>query len=151
MSILIRIIKILWISQTHAQGDFFYDIWNDALTNSNPNTEDIWNTIVATQWMESDWLLTRLIELFRIDTFISNNPNGATNYIAYIINILLGLATLVALALLIYGFYLMFFSKQEDGLAKAKKILIGVVVALLIIGLAWFIVALAFNIFQTVG
>jgi len=92
-----------------------------------------------------------LIELFRIDTFISNNPNGATNYIAYIINILLGLATLVALALLIYGFYLMFFSKQEDGLAKAKKILIGVVVALLIIGLAWFIVALAFNIFQTVG
>jgi hypothetical protein len=45
----------------------------------------------------------------------------------------------------------MFFSKQEDGFAKAKKILIGVVVALLIIGLAWFIVALAFNIFQTVG
>ena len=149
MSLFWFITHILWIQKAFAQNEFPYAIWNEAI--NTPNSEDVWNAIVANQGMAEDGLLTRLIELFRIDTFIENNPDGATNYITYVINIILGLATVVALGFLIYGFYLMFFSKQEDGFAKAKKILIGVVVALLIIGLAWFIVALAFNIFQTVG
>lgn len=149
MSFFSLIAHTLWIQKTFAQNEFPYDIWNEAI--NIPNSEDVWNTLVANQSMDSNSLLTRLIESFRIDPFVDGNPNGATNYIAYIINILLGLATVVALILLLYGFYLMFFSKQEDWLAKAKKILIGVTIALVILGIARFIVALAFNIFTTVG
>jgi hypothetical protein len=52
--------------------------------------------------------------------------------------------------MVIFAFYLIFFSKGEDGVAKAKKILIGVGIALAIMGLAWFIASFFFDIYQTV-
>jgi hypothetical protein len=56
------------------------------------------------------------MELFGVYSFTNNGTNSgsAVAYIQYIINILLGVAAFVALIVLVYGFYLMFFSKQEE-------------------------------------
>jgi hypothetical protein len=50
-----------------------------------------------------------------------------------IVNMVLGLLSFVALGLTIYAFYLMFFVGQENGEKKAKKILQGVGISILII------------------
>ena len=53
-------------------------------------------------------------------------PRMAIAYVKMIMNILLGLVSFISLLLLIYAFYLMFFTEQEEGKAKAKKIFIGI-------------------------
>jgi len=45
-------------------------------------------------------------------------------YIQTIVNILLGLVSLLSLIMVIIAFYLIFFSKQEEAVGKAKKLLI---------------------------
>lgn len=42
----------------------------------------------------------------------------------------------------------MFFSEQEDGYGKAKKIVIGASTALLIMGISWFIVTYIFSVYE---
>lgn len=56
------------------------------------------------------------MQLFGVYSFTNNGSDSASavNYIQYIINMLLGVAAFIALIILIYGFYLMFFSKQEE-------------------------------------
>jgi flagellar basal body-associated protein FliL len=56
----------------------------------------------------------------------------ATNYVKWLLNILLGLVSFLALVMVIYAFYLIFFSKGEEAVTKARKILVGVAIALAI-------------------
>lgn len=72
----------------------------------------------------------------------------ATFYIKEAINRFLAIAGLVALVVLIYGFYKMFASgDNEEAYSEARKIVIGAVVALLAIGVSRFIVSRFFEIF----
>jgi hypothetical protein len=52
--------------------------------------------------------------------------------------------------MVIFAFYLIFFSKWEEAVGKAKKILIGVAIALAIMWLSWFIASFFFDIYGTV-
>ena len=80
-------------------------------------------------------ILKRLTNFFRLSGTTYDKPNStskATDYIKWILNILLGLVSFLSLVMIIFAFYLIFFSKGEDGVGKAKKILTGVGIALAI-------------------
>lgn len=96
-------------------------------------------------------LLSRLTDLFRLSgTSYATGTSRATNYVKWILNILLGLVSFLSLVMVIFAFYLIFFSKGEDGVAKAKKILVGVGIALAIMWLSRFIASFFFQIYNTV-
>jgi RsiW-degrading membrane proteinase PrsW (M82 family) len=60
----------------------------------------------------------------------------------------LGLLSMVALIMTIYTFYLMFFTENEAWAKKAKWNLVGIFIALAIIGLSWLIVSFIFRWYQ---
>ena len=67
------------------------------------------------------------------------------NYVKAILNVALGLLSMVALIMTIYTFYLMFFTENEAWSKKAKWNLVGIFIALAIIWLAWLIVSFIFR------
>jgi len=89
--------------------------------------------VIKTDTNESTSILQRLTDFFRLSgTSYDTGTSKATNYVKRILNILLGLVSFLSLVMIIFAFYLIFFSKGEEGAAKAKKILIGVGIALAI-------------------
>ncbi len=151
-----RIIKkILWwylasflliSSRVFAQSiDFYYKgVEKDSATT------DIAHDITKTAVETDDSLLAQLTEMF-IPSYANywSGTSRAIYYVKWMVNTWLGLVSLISLILVIYGFYLMFFSEDEEGLWKAKKILKGVAIALTIMGLSWLIVSFLFNTQQT--
>lgn len=126
-------------------SDFYYTIWK----NSSDETTNLWKIIKtdAVQWTtQSKSILERLLDLFQFSEkeYWSSWNTPAIAYIKWIVNMWLGLVSFISLILVIYGFYLMFFSKEEEGYSKAKKILKGVAIALAIMWLSWFIVSFFF-------
>ncbi len=112
-------------------------------------------TIVKEDTQSQTSLLQRLSDYFRVSG-TEYNPDGtpvtdpATRYVKRILNMLLWLVSFLSLVMIIFAFYLIFFSKGEEAVGKAKKILIGVGVALAIMGLSWFIASFFFDIYKTV-
>ena len=95
-------------------------------------------------------LLYKIRKYFRLtgtESYDQDKP--ATGYITMIMNMALWLTSFISLVLVIFAFYLMFFQKQEEGFAKAKKILIWVAIALVIMWLSWVIVSFFFEIYST--
>lgn len=68
----------------------------------------------------------------------------ALNYVKWIFNLLLTLIWFISVILIIFAFYLIFVTKSEEAVGKAKKILTGVAMAILILWAAWFITSLLF-------
>lgn len=138
-----------WFSD--AESAFPYEI-NSANqpvgTNETTNLADIVKTDTVNSTTS---VLKRLTDFFRLSgTSYDTWTSKATNYVKWILNILLGLVSFLSLVMIIFAFYLIFFSKGEDGVAKAKKILIGVGIALAIMWLSWFIASFFFDIYTTV-
>ncbi len=95
-------------------------------------------------------LLYKIRQYFRLtwsDTYDQDKP--ATWYITMIMNMALWLTSFISLILIIFAFYLMFFQKQEEWFAKAKKILTWVAIALVVMWLSWVIVSFFFEIYST--
>lgn len=145
--IFLLLISTIIINQIYAT-DFYYTIGQEAI-NQNQTTEDV-GTLIAEDTTDTDSLINRLIEVFRLDNFTNNSDSAAINYISFIINLALWLGAFIALIILLYGFYMMFFSAQEEGFEKAKKTLIGASIALFIIGLSRFIASFIFSLYSTI-
>ena len=141
---------------------FPYDIQGQTYNaNAETTTPDgVLTTNVATDLIKTDTnaptsILKRLTDFFRLSG-TSYNPTGgtstsiATNYVKWILNILLGLVSFLSLVMVIFAFYLIFFSKGEEAVGKAKKILVGVGIALAIMWLSRFIASFFFDIYTTV-
>ncbi len=94
-------------------------------------------------------LLNSFLSMFWLNTFKNNDgvPNALV-YIRFIINLLLWLVSFIALVMIIYSFYLMFFSEDTQGMERVKKNLKGVAIALVILGLSRIIVSFIFNFYQ---
>lgn len=95
-------------------------------------------------------LLYKIRQYFRLtwtETYDQEKP--AVAYINMIINMALWLTSFISLILIMFAFYLMFFQKGEEGFAKAKKILIGVGIALVVMALSRLIVSFFFEIYTT--
>ena len=66
-------------------------------------------------------------------------------YLKTIVNILLSFVSLIALILIIYAFYMIFFKKDEAGITTAKQMIKWIVVALVVIWLSWIVVSFLFR------
>ena len=116
-------------------------------------TTNIATDMIKTDTQKSTSILQRLTDFFRLNGTTYNaagSTSKATNYVKRILNMFLGLVSFLSLGMIIFAFYLIFFSKGEDGVGKAKKILTGVGIALAIMWLSWFIASFFFNIYTTV-
>ena len=101
----------------------------------NPNNEE---------W--SNWF-QQLLSIFMPNDTMYNNGEGPSFifYLKAIVNLLLWFVTFVALILIIYAFYMIFFKNDEAGITTAKQIIKWVVIAILIIGFSWIIVSFLYR------
>lgn len=134
----------IWIISFWFSIDFYYD-YDDTSTAIGNETE-IWNIIQTDTINNNDSALNQLLELFHLSQQerYDSGTSKAIYYIKMIINMLLSFVSLIALIMLIYAFYLMFFSKHESGMTKAKQMLKGIAIAITIMWLSWFIVSFIF-------
>jgi vancomycin permeability regulator SanA len=69
-------------------------------------------------------------------------------YVKNIVNLLLWLVSFVALVIILYSFYLMFFTEDSKWIEQVKKNLKGVAIALVILGFSRIIVSFIFDFYQ---
>lgn len=138
-------VSFLWVQ---AQEDFPYDI---DMTNTTPtDTLDIWDIVKTDAIQPSNSILNRLFWILWLQwSTYTQWDKKAEYYVKMILNMVLWLVSFISFVIIIYSFYLIFFVKQEEWVAKARKMLIGVFIALVIMWLSWLIVSLIFNIYQT--
>lgn len=136
---------------SEAESLFPYTIQWQEYDPSEATTTEIASDLIAPDTQDDAGLLKTLSRFFRVtDTAYDDAETPATNYVKWLLNILLGLVSFLALVMVIFAFYLIFFSKWEEAVGKAKKILIGVAIALAIMWLSWFIASFFFDIYGTV-
>lgn len=128
------------------QSNFPYDYMTDSVNDQEVN---IWKIIKTDAINPSNSVLNNLFWLFGLDSEEYAGNRKAEYYVKMVLNMVLGLVSFVSLILIIYSFYMIFFTKQEEWVAKAKKILIGVFIALAVMWLSWLIVSFIFDIYQT--
>lgn len=141
------------IGQDFSDSEFPYDISSNNQLQGTEEPTNLANIVKTDAVNQSTSILKRLTDFFRLSWTSYDNPGStskATDYVKWILNILLGLVSFLSLVMVIFAFYLIFFSKGEDGVSKARKILIGVGIALAIMWLSWFIASFFFQIYTTV-
>ena len=146
-------IPTISIGQQFADTEFPYDISSSNQLQGTDETTNLADLVKQDTVNPTTSILQRLTNFFRLSGTAYDNPNStskATDYVKRILNILLWLVSFLSLVMIIFAFYLIFFSKGEDGVGKAKKILIGVGIALAIMWLSWFIASFFFEIYTTV-
>lgn len=137
--------SIVWVN---AQQDFPYDV--DMANPTNSDNLDIWEIVKTDSIQPANSILNKLYWLLGLQwSTYTQWDKKAEYYITMVLNMVLGLVSFISLILIIYSFYLIFFVKQEEWVAKAKKMLIGVFIALAIMWLSWFIVSFVFDIYNT--
>ena len=142
----ISTIIFMWISLCHwapfwvTQKDTFpFEPPED--TQCKDWSTDLWNCVIV---KDDDWILKGLFSIFNID-IVKDDDHKFLNYVKAILNMALGLLSMIALVMTIYTFYLMFFTDNEAWAKKAKWNLVGIFIALAIIWLSWLIVSFIFR------
>lgn len=137
---------MLGVSWASAQ-DFYYNLENDdQASTTQVGTEIIRQDVIDDQKS----VINRLLDVFGLTTRSYQGDDKAVAYIRVVINYFLAIAGFVALVVVVYGFYMMFFSEQEAGLTKAKGILRGAFIAIAILATSVFIVNFLFGVFMNV-
>ena len=148
---LVTLVPTITVGQQFLESDFPYDVSTPLQEDNEPT--DIGQVVKTDTVNPTTSILKRLTDFFRLSWTAYDKPEStskATDYVKWILNIMLGLVSFLSLIMIIVAFYLIFFSKGEDGVGKAKKMLIGVGIALAIMWLSWFISSFFFNIYNTV-
>lgn len=142
----IIILTIIWwiitIWKSFAIEDFPYswiDIWWDQDTEF---ASDLKGNIADS----NNWFY-KLFHLFMPNDsmYWSDTNPSFLFYLKTIVNLLLSFVSLIALILMIYAFYMIFFKKDEAGFSTAKQMIKWIVIALVIIWLSWIIVSFLFR------
>lgn len=94
--------------------------------------------------VSEDSLIKQMLEQL---WFEFDSGQVAIKFINNLINFALVVVWLIAMIVLIYGFYKMFFSDGEEWWTDAKKLVTNTVIALIVIWFARFITSRAFNLF----
>ena len=130
----------------YTQTDFYYN-YNSGNQHNQWNT-DFWNIIKNDVITDENNAFSWFLSLFRLSSQSrygsSEHTSKAIYYIKWIVNMMLWLTAFISLILVIFAFYLIFFSKGDAGESKAKQILKWVALALVVMWLSWFIVSLFF-------
>lgn len=140
------ITSTIWIS--FGVENFPYDYkTSDASTPIWLETE-IWAMIKYDVINDDESVLNKLLELFNLSNQWRYNywnwTSKAVYYAKMIVNMLLSFVSFIALVMLIYAFYMMFFSKEDSGMTRAKQVIKWVSIALIIMWLSRFIVSMIF-------
>lgn len=103
---------------------------------------------IIKEWMnDSENWLKRLLRLFMPNSDMYNwedNPSFIF-YLKTIVNLLLSFVSFIALILVIYAFYMIFFKKDEAGFTLARQIIKWVVIALFVIWLSRIVVSFLYR------
>lgn len=140
----------LWeLPPTYQDSNFYYK-YNSGGQN-DANTE-IWEMIrhdVIKDEADHGNAFPALLKLFQLsqqDWYIQPWEWKAIYYIKRIVNMWLWLTAFVSLIMVIFAFYMIFFTKDEAWTSKAKQVLKWVALALVVMWLSRFIVSLFFRV-----
>ncbi len=159
--ILLTLIFALWLSYSitwiclWANEDFYYDkdeVWNKRSKEGSLDT-DYWKMIKENTVTEKSSLLNKALEIFNLDESSNEKytwPKKALAYAIYLINYALGFVAFIALCLLIYSFYCVVVGDQKQ-IDKAKSYLKWIAIAIVVMGLSWFITSLIFWLYDDVA
>jgi len=152
--ILFSLLLLIWLTWFFVKWeDFPYDVSTDGnvVKDFDDESLDIWAVVTQDAVNPDNSLLQRLLSVFKLkwSNWYNNDWDmKAFAYVKMIVNFMLALVSLIALILTIYGFYLMFFSGQDEWLKKAKKILTWVAIAMAIMWLSRFIISFLFWVYN---
>jgi len=161
LGISILIFTCCGISQALSYGDGEHDLGKDLPYIKNVSSienlkcdwnTDLWNCTSINEDRRNDsdthdTILRRLLKQFWLD-YSKWKDLKFIDYLRAIINIALWLLSLVALIMTIYTFYMIFFSKDDAWVKKAKENLTWIFIALAIVWLAWIIISFIFRLYN---
>ena len=116
--------------------------YTDGNYTANPTTDVGQVLKQANQWGS---ILENFLDLFGINYAW---PDKAISYVQILINYVLALIWFIAVLLLIYSFYMIFFGKSDDAIAKARKTVIWASIAIVVIAASAYIVNLLFYLYS---
>ncbi|HMT00720.1 MAG TPA: hypothetical protein PKC14_00180 [Candidatus Absconditabacterales bacterium] len=116
--------------------------------NTSHQIGEVFNDVVVDN---SNSIIGILLEAIGFPLPASYGDEPASAYVRDVVNYFLGLVSFIAVIVLIYGFYGMFFAEQEKGFNKAKQMVRGTAIALGILFLSWFIISYLFTVFTQVS
>lgn len=116
--------------------------YTDGNYTANPTTDVGQVLKQSNQWWS---LLEDFLDLFGINY---SWPEKAISYVQVLINYVLALVWFIAVLILIYSFYMIFFGKSDDGIAKARKTVIWASIAIVVIAASAYIVNLLFYLYS---
>lgn len=107
---------------------------------------DIGSMVKTDTVQDSENSFQKLLSLFRLSSqdWYDSGTSKAIYYIKMIVNMLLSLTAFISLIMIIYAFYMIFFTKEDSGVTKAKQVLKWVAIALIVMWLSRFIVSFLF-------
>ena len=116
--------------------------YTDGNYTANPTT-DVGQ--VLKQANQGGSIIENMLDLFGINY---SWPDKAISYVQILINYILALVGFIAVLLLIYSFYMIFFGKSDDAIAKARKTIIWTSIAIVVIAASAYIVNLLFYLYS---
>lgn len=96
----------------------------------------------------NEGVVQKIMKAFKIDYNTQWQEQTATYFVKNMLNYFLAIAGLVALIVLVLGFYKMFTaSDNKEGYKEALQYVTRAAIAIVIIGVSWFLVSWFFDIF----
>ena len=137
----------LWYCQNFPSSDDYFPYSGTTIPSTTTPIDTDFTSIITGSMQETENWLNRLLHLFMPNSDMIGwyeNPS-VLFYLKTIVNLLLSFVSLIALILIIYAFYMIFFKKDEAGYKDAIQIIKWVVIALFVIGLSRIIVSFLFR------
>ena len=147
--ILLYCLILFWVTTTIVYAwDFYYDY---EATSPWTDTTEIAKIIDNDAVEKQSSVLYKIRKMFWLTWWLysKDDNNVAINYIKKLMNMALWFVSFIALVVTLYAFYLMFFSKQEEWMEKAKSILKWVAIAIAVMWLSYFIVSFIIYIYTS--
>ncbi len=133
--------SIIWVWYCF---NFYYDY--DVNSTTQHNETNIGNIVETDVINNNNSVLNKLLDLFKLSNqqWYNSGTSKAIYYAKMTVNMLLWLVSFIALVMLIYAFYMIFFLKEDSWITKAKQIIKWVSLALIIMWLSRFIISFLF-------
>ncbi len=150
--VLVWVVSIVIWSIALAQSVWFkdvkdapFDAWNNL--EQGDQATDIGQVFDKDAISPNDSVSERIQKFLKVN--YSNTEQRATFYIKNAFNWFLAIVGMVSLIVVIVWFYQMLTADgSEEKFKEARKYVIGALIALVVIGLAWFVVSRVFEIFE---
>lgn len=135
------------MNQLRLAGDFPYgsEFTNAPSTNL---TEPLKNVVIEQQ-AQNDSFVEQILKAFGFDVGSVGGgtaPDSALSYIQSLFNLALGLLAMISVIILIYNFFMIFFSKEKEGIENAQKTVKRVAIVIVVMGLSRLIVSFLFRV-----